>query len=531
MFASLLTLHNLAIFFETLVFVYVSYLSGGLFLRWTKIGLDTKTKNFVYSVMLGFAIFGFAGFVSALFGVFGPNILRTFFVFVLFLNFKTILSHIKFLRTADFSSVIIFLKNFFKTNPILKVIIFLWLFSIFLIVFVPITGHDTLDYHLPIIFDIIDQGKLTFSADVNGAYEYLPVFVEIIYAVPLAIFGNFSDPFIFQLLQYSALLLFLLLVCDFLKHRIENKFLNIVSIFFILSIFDFQREVMHGGYIDVFLFLFGIASALLIIENYSKEPHDNKMLNLSAVFLGFAFAMKYMAFFFAVINLVFLLAYYIKKRSGYYQFFKRIFVYGLIVFAIGGFWYVKNLVVFDNPVYPMFSDNNFKSDITFCCIVDRTMGNLFLFPFIRFGQWFLPDQVNESSSQLVVFGYFTLMYLLMAFRLLVRKKFRTDEILLFFFIQIYLGFLFFISHHTRYMLPGIIMVPLLLVLLLDEFYNYLKEKLGDGFYRYFMKVTFAVLRLAFIFVFLANFHYFYVKYNYLIGVYDKTEYINEIGGM
>jgi len=241
MFESLLTLHNLIIFWETVFFIYASFLAGALFLNYFRIDLKTGIKKLIYPVMLGYGIFGFVGFLLAVFGLFYAVFLRMFLVLILLLSARMLTRHFFFLKKYRqcFDIVKYHLKIFFTDHSFLKVIVVLWVLANISIVFVPITGHDTVDYHLPIIFKALDNDVNLLSVNFSiqsgifgtDSVVYIPVFAEIMYAVPSAIFNNFVDPFIFQLLQYSALILFLLLLYDFLDKKIENKFLKIVLLY------------------------------------------------------------------------------------------------------------------------------------------------------------------------------------------------------------------------------------------------------------------------------------------------------------
>ena len=161
-------------------------------------------------------------------------------------------------------------------------------------------------------------------------------------------------------------------------------------------------------------------------------------------------------------------------------------------------------------------------------IVKRTFINFFRFPFVRFGQWFFSNR--ESSSRLVVLVYFIVLYPLLGIRFFLKKKITAFEVLLFLFVASYTLFAFLLSHQIRFFLPAVITLPLLLIVLTDRLRGAVEEWWSKERYARALK-TFRVLAGAFaIFVFLGNFHYFHVKYFYLIGTYGRKGYIEEIGG-
>ncbi|GEM_PF-1881366 len=538
-FENIYTFHNLEILLEASLFIYVSFLAGNLALKAAGIQFSSSAKKVAYSVMLGYGIFGTAGLLLAVLGKFTALNIRLVFIAVAILSLREILTHLRSLVNSSFSFVKfkIYFNRFFRENFFLKLIVAVWLIINFAVVFVPITGHDTLDYHLPLIKSILDKGRIDFYLSSSGYFptilsgtvpsKFLPLLGEIIYTAPLLIFNNFNEPFIFQLLQYSMLILLIALLYDFLRERLENKFLAIVGVLLTLSIMDLQREIMHGGYIDVLAFLFGIASSLLVIDNCCREEMSQKELSLSALMLGLALGVKYLALNFAAINVLFLAGAFLYKRIPANEAIEGLIKYSFIAFLVSGFWYLKNLVLFGNPVHPMFSSSLFTSQVNMF-LMDRTSLNFFAFPFYRYGQWFV--QEVETSSRLIILGYFILAYLLILLFAAFRRRFNCSEILLFAFVQLYLLFLFVTSHQYRFLLPAVIMLVPLLALLADRLYKFLQERLSERFYKIFLKSSIAGLNLFFLFMLLANIHFFHVKFLYATGIYDQEEYILEIGG-
>ena len=104
------------------------------------------------------------------------------------------------------------------------------------------------------------------------------------------------------------------------------------------------------------------------------------------------------------------------------------------------------------------------------------------------------------------------------------------EFLLFAFVELYLAFLFISSHQYRFLLPAEIMLTPLLVIMFDNFLDYLKAKLGERTHEILFNLSRKVAVLAFLFIFLGNLHYFEVKFRYIAGLYTEKEYIIVIGG-
>ncbi|MBI2055285.1 MAG: hypothetical protein HYT42_00100 [Candidatus Sungbacteria bacterium] len=492
-----------------------------------RVNFDFWRKHVLYSILLGYGVFANVGLILALTGQFQAAYLRLFSILVLIASWKTIANHLRLaVRLPQFmGSGRVLAASLFRENAFPKALTVLWLAVNLFIVFVPITGTDAKVYHVPIIFDVISTGQANFRPDIRYYHE-LPILAEIFYAVPTAIFNETAAPFVFQVLMYGALFLFILLFHNFLAQRLRHKFLAAASPLFLLSLFDLQREIFHGGYIDVFVFLFGLASTLLLLENTTRPELRRRELWLSAVLASIAVSMKYIALFFLAVNCIFLTVRFLRERTGIWALLKIAAIYLLIVFAVSGYWYIRNVFWFGNPVYPMFSSEEFRTSVGWFAMA-RTPLNFVLFPFYRFGSWF--SDPLETSSHLVVFGYFALLYLLLAVFIFIRKHIGMAALLLFAFIELYLAFAFFTTHQIRFMLPALLMLGPLLALLLDRLYCLARERFGDRNYQRLTKVSMASANIFFLLMFLANFHYFHIRFLYTGGIYTREQYIGSIG--
>ncbi|MBI2096344.1 MAG: hypothetical protein HYT43_01780 [Candidatus Taylorbacteria bacterium] len=523
-------LHNALVLAETFLFLYFAFLTGAVLLP--RLGLK-DIRGVIYvtrSVLLGLGALALAGFVLGIFGLFKSGLLWIVVAVFLALSLNRIRRHASFLSARGVSSLWEKIQSALKGDSFLKILVLIWLAANFTLNFVPITAHDTKDYHLPIIQDIVSKGKIDFTETIEH-YRFSPVLAETMYAIPAALFGEKNAPFVFQSLQYMTLPLFLGLVYDFLRRRIKNSFLIPVALLAIMGIMDFQREVLHGGYVDTFAFVYGFAATLPFIDYATaKRGSDFPALAFSAVMLGISLGMKYFGFFFGFLNFIFLAVAWRRFKLPARHFSKMLLKFSLIVAVIGVFWYGKNFVYYHNPFYPMFS-NDPAVEITkkgiSSYLIERNIQNFALFPFALFGQRFVDE--NESSSRLVALAYFALLYVFIFLKLIFRRKFSLNEILLFIFIEGYLAFHFALSHYIRYLLPPVIILPALLALLGDSLYNHFQTKLSNKRFRLFGYFTKIVCSAALVFLFLGNFHYFKIRFFHIIGKYNQEEYIRKIG--
>lgn len=527
-------LHNILVLFETALFLYISFVAGAVFLP--RLGVKTLSgiTFTVQAILLGLGVFALAGLVFGLLGIFNTVTLWAFTVVLLLCARTHIRAHYQACTAENARRVFRTLIGLFKEHAFFKILIVVWVIANFSLAFVPITAHDTLDYHLPIVLDILAKGRTDFTSAIEH-YSFSPALAEILYAVPVVMFGEIDAPYAFQLLQYMTLPLFLALAYGFLQDKLKRRWLAPAALLAVLGMMALQREVLHMGYVDTFAFVYGFAALFPLLEyasqpNGNAKPHFSELL-FTAVMLGISLGMKHFGFFFGALALVFFAVAWRRFRLSTREIAKMLFVWCAIVATISLFWYAKNWFWFGNPFYPMFSSDPaiaITQQGIESFLLDRTILNFFVFPFALFGQWFLNPAV-ESSSNLVVFAYVALLYLLVALRLFTREKFTRAEVLLFVFMQGYLALHFVLSHYLRYLLPSVMILPMLLALLADGLFSAAERAFSAPRFFILNKTAQAIVALAILVVFFGNFHYFQIRFSYIVGIYDKQEYVRKIG--
>lgn len=527
-------LHNLIVFIELAFFLYAAYAVGGGLLP--RLGI-VEAHGVLFSaqaVLGGLGLFALAGLALALLGWFNAYALWALLLVAFLVARKRVHTHFTLFTRAHMRRLMARVRARTRGSAFLYALLALWLAANFTLNFVPVTAHDTKDYHLPIVLDIAHKGRADFTSAIQH-YNFTPVLAEVLYAEPVVLFGETSAPFVFQPLQYMTLPLFLALAYGFLRTRLKQKWLLPAALLAVLGIMTLQREVLHGGYVDLFAFVFGFAGTLPFVE-YAAEVKMNAQkkfpgLVFAAFCLGVSLGMKYFGFFFGALNLVFLAVAWRRFRLSARTVWKMVLMWSAIIALLAVFWYAKNAFWFNNPLYPMFShdaaiDTTRQGIEGF--IMARTPLNFLLFPFALFGSWFLNPAV-ESSSNLVVFVYFALLYLFIGLRIAFRQKFSVAEVLLFVFIQGYLALHFVFSHYLRYLLPSVMILPALLALLADGLFSAAERTLAAPRLSLLKKATHATVALAAVVLFFGNFHYFKIRFYYIIRVYNEQEYVRKVG--
>ena len=469
---------NLIYVMQSAVFIYFSYLSGKIIIKLLKIEADSKILRLAYPLMLGYGLIGNFGLLLAVLGLFKAVYFYLLFAFIIILSRKELAAHFhKIIGLIKQKEEIKNLcQHFLKNNIVLKIIIFLWIAFYFLISFLPSSmGSDGLAYHLPFAFDIIEKGKIVFPLLDSSAYGHLPLLAEIFYAIPILLFKNII---VFKILQFSTSLLLLLVLHNFTVKIIKNKILIYLLIAGFLSLMPFQSAALAGGFTDAPAFLYGLASFLILVNIFIKKNSDEYNYGeflLSAVFLAFCLSIKYIAFFFAVLNGLLLLSIiFSRKKSA----IKIVALYAAPIFLLSGFWYLKNFILTGNPLYPIsfFTKDEITQGLEEYLVLDRKLTNFFIFPFLIFGR----DTILKLPFAFYNACLFAFMYLAVIF-LAVKKRFTRLELVLFSFMEIYLLLLFYWTHQIRFAAPALIILLILNIIMLDKIISLLPNSVNNIF--------------------------------------------------
>ena len=524
-------LHTILPVAQSFLFIYIASLLGRQLIALCRVHIDAISARVAFSILAGYGGIATLGLCIGLFGFFSTPVLWIICIAISLASVSTIKN--------DFRFLLLVLKNASKHGGaslrttstlivVLYTIMYVWLGLNFLLTLVPITAHDTLFYHLPIMQTITSEKNITFTGDAEH-YGYLPVLGEILYAVPIALFHNTDAPFVFGIVEWSLLPLFLLFVYAYLKKRIATGFLVPSALIMVLGIMDLHREVLHFGYVDMLAHLFGIGALFLIIERFEDGFLKKSDIAFAALLLGFGAAVKYSTLHLALFVGLFMTIVLIMQGDTLTSIVKKFFFLASILALVGGFWYIKNFRTLENPVYPMYSNANFSKGIA-VFTMERTPLNMLIFPLYRWGWQWVERPHRESSSQLVISFYLIAMYLLMASLIFKRRlRWRTPSTALFIFVEGYLCVLFYSSHQVRFLLPGVMLLPLLLSTLADTWYVEIFQKLKNTAYQKIITISGTVMIVAALFLFAGNIHYFKIRFQYVLGLISETQYSIRIG--
>lgn len=327
---------NLVYFVAALVFFDVfGCLVKSLFIKNEKVGSETRLVDW----LIGLGSFVFLWFLLGFFVT--PN--QTFLLVSIVALF--LISLPRYLKEKTYLSYFTNAKQ--SILPIILLIPFLP--STFVKASLPPYYADEMAYHFISPYSMLHQMKL-FWTFTGGVYMNVPRLMDTFYILGFTVTHTYS---VIRLIQFSILGTALVFAFLLIK-KILGSFSAILYIFIFLSMPLALPFMATIGYVDVPAYSFLLLGVVLAITFLFSNK--NEYLILSAIFWGMSIGTKYTTLIpFAVFVPSLLLVYLIKYKSLLKLFNKGLIIkifLGLIVF--GGYWYIKNLVVYGNPIYPFF---------------------------------------------------------------------------------------------------------------------------------------------------------------------------------
>ena len=381
----------------------------------------------------------------------------------------------------------------------------------------PPISRDALIHHLAIPKLWLSHGG--FYDMPWAVFSYYPMNINILYLVPLY-FGNDILP---KFIHWAFGLGIALMIYTYLEKRLGKNW-GLLGILIFIST-PLVVRLSTSAYIDLGMVFFTTASIMAWVRWREGEYNENQWLVISAVCMGLAVGSKYnamIAWFFMNLMLVFSLSRDTGK-SGLAV--KSGTIFFAITLIIASPWFVKNLILTGNPVFPLF-DGFFKALHGAAYSTAGNGGgsdaavwasNIFQRRAVMFGETFwevllIPVRIffqgRDDSAQYFdgVLNPILLITVPFAF---FRKDFRRDKM----FFLLFSAFFFFIAYFTesirvRYIIPIIPILAILSVMGVQYLFDYASEKI-------FPARHIVVIALAAFIVVLLSYNGYYLKHYFL----------------
>lgn len=206
--------------------------------------------------------------------------------------------------------------------------------------------YDAMVYHLPIVTEWFKTGSLldVYYSAFAGPLAYYPSNFDLFYLWSIMPFKN---DFLVNLLNLPLLILLTLTVYQIARNFSASKNVSLVVAVLLLYMPIFAQQV-GTIFVDTF-FILTFALAIYFLQEISKNPSEKKNVIFFGLALGLFVGTKYLGLVYSIIPLVIFLIIQLKQKIKRLQIICLAF---LSVFLTGSFFYLRNWINADNPIFP-----------------------------------------------------------------------------------------------------------------------------------------------------------------------------------
>ncbi|MFC1566570.1 ArnT family glycosyltransferase [bacterium] len=319
---------------------------------------------------------------------------------------------------------------------------------------VPETFYDSLVYHLGLPQKWIFNKGIYY--DSFSSMASVPLNLEVFYSVGLMLKDSI-------LAKYQNLILaicFLLLLYD-LSKRYFGKTTGLLAVLMYLSTSNVGFLIPKTS-IEIGLGFFDLLALVFVINWMDSEDTQIKLRSIFAagIFQGLSLGTKYLSFF-TTFALICVISISLFRNKEFKKSYKYLLVFCCTSFLVACPWYIRNLLITGNPVYPMFSNiighlkNRFWQRIKGDPVpIKYTFSNLLFFP------WKL---TLSKISQETFLGPFYILFI--PFLFLIKKiyKHKVFSSLFIYFLVHTVLWLFLGRLYVRFFVPGLSVGCLVLI--------------------------------------------------------------------
>jgi hypothetical protein len=300
----------------------------------------------------------------------------------------------------------------------------------------PPEATDELAYHLPEAHTLADGHVLHLALGSDRIYGNLPALMETLYGEALTIHGTALA----HLLHLSVLLAFVLLAAGVVRSLWGSRPAALAAAGILL--YSDLLDNATTAYVDAGEAAFDAGAALMLVL-WAVRRRDGDAA-IGALLLGFALSVKYNALTTAALAALLVVT---SRRPR--------FVLGLagIAFVACGYWYLKNLARFGNPVFPFWFGHPGVSDATYRYFI----GTVHAFGPRTPGAFAdVPTRFADDPNATAFFGF-----ALAPFALAARGPRRAVGLLLAYFVLYTTYWFWFASHQTRFLYAAVVVAIVL----------------------------------------------------------------------
>lgn len=405
-------------------------------------------ENIGAATIIGLSAFAYLGLFVGLLGYFN----KTVFLIVIFALLLIPIKNADYFKKTK-KAVLKTIKEIVRSKASIVVlsIAFAIIGSLYLSAMRPPHTSDELHYHFPQVRQIVLDEKVSLDFGGHPFYGTIPKLMELIFAVGTSLSGYSLA----HALNFLIFISFLLIVFGVLKKHYGTK-TAAVSILLICLFDDFTWNATTG-YIDAATTAAEIGFLLFILRWLKNK--DSLNLSIAGLLVGVALSIKYSAIPTLFFGLAIILLSVFPKQ-GFKKYFSTIRNLVILALLFGGFWYLKNIFLFQNPFYPLYFGHNGISADKYIAIIENVQ---------QFGPKTLQNFLTLIGRYKTLNGFTVYLSFFLPFLVIFLKKERKFHIpLLLFYVYYTLYWFFLATHQIRFLTPGIIVATLLTAILIGR---------------------------------------------------------------
>lgn len=232
------------------------------------------------------------------------------------------------------------IKNGYFLEAVFWACFLSFVFINFFRVQIPSTYIDVYSFHLPIVESIVKNAGFIYPGLIqHNFYGSQPGFIDLLFAQGLALNSNYD---MVRAMHYTVFVSFLVSLLAFAP---KNRWIGLLALLFIFNVPSFL-SIALTGLNDTARACFAALGVVFLARYF--QTRGSYFLVFSGLLLGAALASKYIEIALLTLAAAAWLFCVITGRDS----LKRMALYFSLVFLVAGFWYIKNLIVWGNPIYP-----------------------------------------------------------------------------------------------------------------------------------------------------------------------------------
>jgi hypothetical protein len=329
--------------------VFTSLSLGNLVLGLLKLKLEGPTEVFLYSTALGLGLIAQLVMVLGFMGLFYHDVILSLFLILLIVA-------IIFARKFTFKPKTD-LKARWQRQPLwfkaVIVITLLYMLIQLLNCMTPVTNGDSIAWYLSVPKHFLENhGIMNRQLVEDYSSSNMPQNLYMLSVLGMTLSSEILSQLILGwLMSILAFLAIYVAIKSFTSRRIA--FLG-AALFYTMPTLNW---LIYSAKMDMGYVMFELCFWSLLLEWFISK--EDKVLYISAIFLGLAIGSKYHSLLALAVVSIGLFIYFLASRLSFREAFTTAFIFGIISLAIGSPSLIKNLYLTGDPFYPMFKGGGF----------------------------------------------------------------------------------------------------------------------------------------------------------------------------